>query len=115
MVGDAQDLANSEHTMHKIRLIDYGLCTKYVDHNGQHIEQKKEQKFLGNTTFASINSLNLVSLGRRDDLISLCYILLYIIDGNIIFLDVDPNLTDIKKFKRIRRMKNRVTPEILCG
>ena len=45
MVGDAQDLANSKDSMHKIRLIDYGLCKKYVDHNGEHLKQQNEKKF----------------------------------------------------------------------
>ena len=69
MVGDAQELPNSKDSMHKMRLIDYGFCKKYRDKNGQHVKQQKENSFKGNIHFSSKNALNMVTLGRRDDLI----------------------------------------------
>ena len=39
--------------------------------------------------FASKHCFNLVTHSRRDDLISLAYLLLYLIDGDIAFLSKD--------------------------
>jgi hypothetical protein len=36
--------------------------------------------------FASKNAFNLHTLSRRNDLHSLCYLLLYLIDGDLVFL-----------------------------
>lgn len=115
MVGDAQDLASSKDSMHKIRLIDYGLCKKYVDQNGEHKKQQNETVFEGNITFASKNALNLKSLSRRDDLMQLCYLLLYIIDGDLIFFDDNDDLTQSQIYIKVKQMKNRLSPEILCS
>lgn len=41
--------------------------------------------------FASKNAFNLFTQSRRDDLISLCYLLIYLIDGDLAFLRVDEN------------------------
>lgn len=90
MVGDAQELPSAKDNMHKLRLIDFGFCKKYINTNGQHVNQQKEDSFRGNIHFASKNALNMITLGRRDDLIQLCYLLLYLIDGNLVFIHDDP-------------------------
>jgi hypothetical protein len=67
-------------------MIDFGLAKKYVGENGKHNEKQKEKQFQGNMIFASKNAFNLHTLSRRDDLHSLCYLLLYLIDGDLVFL-----------------------------
>jgi len=42
--------------------------------------------FQGNLIFASKNAFKLNTLSRRDDLISLVYFLLYLVDGDLVFL-----------------------------
>jgi hypothetical protein len=37
--------------------------------------------------FASKNAFNMQTQSRRDDLISLCYFLLYLVDGDLAFLE----------------------------
>ena len=89
--------------------------------------------------FASKNAFNLFTQSRRDDLISLCYLLVYLIDGDLTFLTKEdqmedsamlsesqpaPDLTSsnggehgkIKEdeFVRLRRAKNTLSPEQLC-
>ena len=49
-------------------------------------EATKERFFQGNLIFASKHCFNLVTHSRRDDLISLAYLLLYLIDGDLAFL-----------------------------
>lgn len=86
VIGDAPEYKDHDQTLHKIRLIDFGLTQKYQDNTGNHVALKKHGTFKGNIIFASKNAFNLLTQSRRDDLISLCYFLLYIIDGDLPFL-----------------------------
>jgi casein kinase 1 len=65
-----------------IFLIDFGLATFYVDENGEHYPNKHSDTIIGTPKFVSIN----IHLGhrysRRDDLISLGYMYVYMILGN---------------------------------
>lgn len=86
MVGYPKQLIDSKEYQGKINLIDFGLAQKYVDENGQHIPKTKLTCFQGNLIFASKHCFNLTTHSRRDDLISLSYLLLYLIDGDLCFL-----------------------------
>ena len=61
----------------KFKLIDFGLCKKYVDDEG-HIEFKKNTSRCGTLRYMSTNCHLKYSLSRRDDLISLSYSLIYL-------------------------------------
>ena len=37
LIGDHQ---NSEHSLSRIALIDFGLCTSFLDDNGNHVEDE---------------------------------------------------------------------------
>ena len=107
--------------LHKINMIDFGLAQKYVDKNGQHIPAIRERYFQGNLIFASQHCFNLVTHSRRDDLISLSYLLLYLIDGDLAFLSRDEQSSGANdngfneaEFKRIKKLKNQLTPAMLC-
>lgn len=64
-----------------IFLIDFGLATFYLDENGEHYPNKLSDTIIGTPKFVSIN----IHLGhrysRRDDLISLGYMYVYMILG----------------------------------
>ena len=64
-----------------IFLIDFGLATFYIDENGEHYPDKSSDTIIGTPKFVSIN----IHLGhrysRRDDLISLGYMYLYMVLG----------------------------------
>jgi len=117
LIGDAQELPEQMDSLHKIRIIDFGLAKKYVDANGQHIQQTGEKLFQGNMIFASKNAFNMKTQSRRDDLISLCYFLLYLVDGDLTFLQNgdDDDQSQKEEFSRIKKMKNMLTPEMLCA
>lgn len=87
LIGDSVKLPSYNQTLHKIKIIDFGLAKKYTLPNGKHIPMKKEQVFSGNMIFASKNAFNMRTQSRRDDLISLCYFLLYLVDGDLAFLE----------------------------
>lgn len=83
LVGDKDDRPES---LSDIRLIDFGLCTNYLDSDGEHIPKSKEKVFFGNIAFGSVNAMNFKSVSRRDDLISLTYLLVYMVQGSLSML-----------------------------
>lgn len=44
---------NSESSLHKIRLCDFGFALKYRDHNGKHLKQTDVDAFRSNMIFAT--------------------------------------------------------------
>jgi serine/threonine protein kinase len=87
----------------KIYIIDFGFCKSYVGDN-EHIPMKKTNNLIGSRTYASINAHNFDELSRRDDLESLCYTLIYLVNGKLDWQthhEEHPKLENI----RIRDMK----------
>jgi len=41
----------------QVKLIDYGLASRYLDKYGNHLEKKEEPTFKGNLLFSSTNTL----------------------------------------------------------
>jgi len=120
LIGDDKDLPNAKHSLYKCRLIDFGLAKKYLQEDGSHIPLKKEKLFQGNLIFASVNTFNMITHSRRDDLISLCYFMLYLVDGDLAFLKRDDEENEElqgwkqEEFSRIQHLKNTLTPEKIC-
>jgi serine/threonine protein kinase len=83
-------LVGDQHgsNLSSIKLIDFGLCSTFIDEKGRHIKPHKSS-FRGNVAFCSYNALNDKALSRRDDLISLAYLLLYLHRGTLNFLGID--------------------------
>jgi serine/threonine protein kinase len=63
-----------------VKLIDYSKAQSYLDNDGNHLERTKIDSFESFSLYASLNTLNLNSPSRKDDLISLCYMLFMIIN-----------------------------------
>ena len=63
--------------------------------------------------FASKNAFKLNTLSRRDDLISLVYFLLYLVDGDLVFLasedGEESKQTQQQEFAHIKKVKNAIT------
>ena len=67
-----------------IYIIDFGLCKKYrSSKTGKHILPKISRKFNGNFKYASPNVIKGKEASRRDDLISLGYMLIYLFKGEL--------------------------------
>jgi hypothetical protein len=73
--------------MHILRLIDFGLCTPFVE-NGVHMTPQ-DMGFAGNVAFCSKYAMSEVTRTRRDDMTSLIYLLMYLYKGNLEFLGID--------------------------
>lgn len=65
----------------KLYLIDFGLSKEYVDDKNQHVPVSYGKKLVGTARYASLNTHKGVEQGRRDDLESVGYILIYLIKG----------------------------------
>jgi casein kinase 1 len=61
-------------------LIDFGLTTKYLMDDGTHIEKENLSTFCGNLLFASLNSCRGNNKSRRDDIQSVMYVMIYLIN-----------------------------------
>ena len=79
--SDTDDILNSND----VYMIDMGFATRFIEeHSGEHISKKHVKTYRGNVFFSSLNHLSFVSTSRRDDMISLSYLLIYLFDnGNI--------------------------------
>jgi serine/threonine protein kinase len=66
-----------------IYIIDFGLCRKYIDDNNVHIEMKTGKTIVGTPNFISVNVHNGIEPSRRDDMISVAYIVLYLTNGGL--------------------------------
>ena len=64
-----------------ISIVDFGFVTKYMDDtNKKHLPVQNVKVFRGNIMFASPNQLNFRATSRRDDLISLVYLIIYMLN-----------------------------------
>lgn len=66
-----------------VYIIDFGLCKKYIDNDNKHIEIKNDKTIIGTPNFVSLNVHNGVEPSRRDDLISVAYIILCLLNGGL--------------------------------
>ena len=62
-------------------LIDFGLATFFIDENGEHYENTHSDSLIGTPKFASIHVHHGNHYSRRDDMISVGYLYLYILLG----------------------------------
>jgi len=70
---------------HELHIIDFGVCKRYTNDEGQHIPMKKISKIIGSLNYCSVNAHHLSELSRRDDLESLGYMLINLSCGNLIW------------------------------
>jgi len=65
-----------------LHLVDFGFATRFINKStGLHIEEDEVETFRGNMIFGSLNQLNFMTTTRRDDLISLCYMTIYMLNN----------------------------------
>lgn len=74
-------------------LIDFGLATFFIDENGDHYENSGSDSLIGTPKFASIHVHHGNKYSRRDDMISMGYLYLYILLGDVLWFSFPASLS----------------------
>ena len=100
-----------------INLVDFGFATRYTDpETGQHINKEEVEVFRGNMIFASLNQLDFKTTSRRDDLLSLCYFLLYLFNqGTLPGININSKLNATDTFLEARKAKYGYKVDDFCS
>ena len=90
-----------------IYVVDFGLCKRYISpKTGKHIPEKITGKFNGTLIYSSPNVVKGIESSRRDDLISLGYMLIYLYKRN---LPWESNFLNLNKEKYYQLIKLKET------
>ncbi len=106
-------LIGRSHHKNMIYLIDFGLAKKYRSNN-KHIAFKDGGKLVGTARYASVNSHHGYQLSRRDDLISLGYIIVYFVKGKLPWQKVKGK-TKEEKYNNIKKLKHGLGNQVICS
>ena len=89
-------------------LIDFGLAFPFIDKEGKHILFSEDEHLRGTYMFASFFNNYGLEHTRRDDMVSLGYILLYFLSGTLPWEDFIDKNPDSKWLEMdVKRLKNR--------
>lgn len=96
----------------KVVLIDFGLVDKFKDSEGRHCpEDEQTDEFKGNLFFSTVNQLEFKKSSRKDDLISLTYLLVYLLNKkkmplnfNKIFIDIQEPIKQLEACKQFKEI-----------
>ena len=102
-------------SMNKLYLIDFGISQSYLTESGTHIAFEKDVPFKGNVIFSSKNAFDQKTLSRRDDIISLMYLLVFCVNSNQSWIDnmkpISDQFEQIGKYKISTKAKDFVTQQ----
>ena len=95
-------------------MIDFGFAKTYRDPNTlAHVPFQKGTGITGTARFASINTLSGYTQSRRDDLESLGYVIIFIANGTLPWVNVQSDNKN-ELYNKILEIKKQTTPEVLC-
>jgi len=94
-------------------LIDYGLASQYIDSNGEHIPYSTNARFHGTDKYASINNHRKFEPGRRDDMESIGYLLVYFATGDLPWTKKQVRIPKKNRRAAYGKMKMKTTVEEL--
>lgn len=70
-------------------MIDFGLAKYYRDQNdGKHIPNIEKKGLIGTARYASVNAHLGKEQSRRDDMISIGYVLIYLATGKLPWMNI---------------------------
>lgn len=72
----------------QINIIDFGMCKQYKNEDEEHMPISFGKSVIGTLNYISINIHNGIEPSRRDDLESVGYILLFLLNGNLEWTNV---------------------------
>ena len=94
-------------------LIDFGISKPYLNEYNLHIEPGTNIIFQGNILYASENAFRQKVLSRRDDFISLTYILSSFLNGKLEWMQ-DLRRNDPDFFRKVGKIKKNLTIKQIC-
>ena len=97
----------------RLYMIDFGLSKKYIDSNNNHLPPSSGKKLVGTARYASINTHKGLEQGRRDDLESIGYILVYLFKGFLPWQGLKVNQNE-DHYAKISLKKQEVKIADLC-
>ena len=104
-IGESSDI---------VHMIDFGLTRAWFDKkSGKHINFRTGKNLVGTARFVSINAHLGYELSRRDDLLTLGYVMIYFTLGKLPWQQVDTRRKSAR-FKSLGLMKQACPPAELC-
>ena len=92
---------------HVIYLQNFYFCQRYrSSQTHQHIKMKYTKEIVGTERYGSINALRGLTQGRKDDLESLCYMLIYFFLGKLPWQGIKEENEILKHEKLLKEKKN---------
>lgn len=88
-----------------IKIVDFGLCRKYVDFKGNHIKCTPLSNRIGTDSYSSIRMMSGKHPSRIDDLECIGYLLLSLYHNQLPWFDKDTLTTVLRKKKNITENK----------
>ena len=102
-----------DHTITKnsIHLIDFGIAKKYRNADNTLVPNKKQSKIIGSFQFVTKFQLQYETMSRRDDMVQIVYIIIYMLNKFKPLLDdIAPN----NDFNKLMEFKATCTPREFC-
>ena len=99
-----------------IYIIDFGISRKYKSsRTGKHIRFSKTGKLFGTIRYCSYNASRGIEQSRRDDLISIGYMLIFLRTGNLPWINFNLNCKNkMKIYLKITNLKKNTNTQKLC-
>ena len=96
---------------HVIYLQNFYLCEKYKSSTtNKHVKLSLSNKIVGTERYGSVDALRGLRQGRKDDLESLCYMLIYFFLGKLPWQDIKAE-NEMEKYKILLNMKKKFNIE----
>jgi len=105
-------MGNMSHVIH---VVDFGLSQRYRDPNTLcHITFKENRAIVGTARYLSVNGHYGIEGSRRDDLESLGYMLVYLMNGTLPWKNINDNPNKQDKYIKIGEKKVKTPIESYC-
>lgn len=88
-----------------VHIIDFGFCKRYLDNDGKHIPYKVGKTPLGTPNYISVNVHEGTEPSRRDDLESVGYVALYMLNGSLPWDDLNDYVQEYKNVNNHMKIK----------